>query len=69
MADPKSNLPGIFSVYPDLKDIILSFSDNNTRTRTVDIVHSYIIKCINTIIENDTFFLEGRMEIVVMTKM
>eukprot|EP00957_Ditylum_brightwellii_P080991 6160572-Ditylum_brightwellii.AAC.1 len=58
MADLKDILPDMFTVYPNHKDAILSFFDNNIGTMNVDAVYSYSNKYINIIAQNNTLFLE-----------
>jgi hypothetical protein len=43
-------------VYPDLKDAVVDFMDNNIGDFSVDTVHAYLNRCINIIIEHDDLF-------------
>ena len=48
--------PPFLQVYPDLQEFRVDFIDNNLGEISVDILHAYLNKCIQVMIENDTLF-------------
>eukprot|EP00978_Attheya_sp_CCMP212_P034570 scaffold145334_cov42-Attheya_sp.AAC.1 len=49
-------LPPLLQVYPDLKNAIVEFADANIGDITVDVMHSYMNKCIGIVVENEALF-------------
>eukprot|EP00978_Attheya_sp_CCMP212_P007745 scaffold18000_cov44-Attheya_sp.AAC.3 len=49
-------LPHLLHVYPDLKNVIVEFADANIGDITVDVMHSYMNKCIGIVVENEALF-------------
>eukprot|EP00978_Attheya_sp_CCMP212_P024028 scaffold74802_cov56-Attheya_sp.AAC.1 len=49
-------LPPFLQVYPDLKNAIVEFADANIGDITVDVMHSYMNKCIGIVVENEALF-------------
>eukprot|EP00957_Ditylum_brightwellii_P146271 11137525-Ditylum_brightwellii.AAC.1 len=57
MKDKHKYIPGCLLVYPDLKQSILGFYNNNLGDFNINIVHLYINKYADIIVKNDAMFL------------
>eukprot|EP00957_Ditylum_brightwellii_P082172 6248435-Ditylum_brightwellii.AAC.1 len=55
--DTQKYIPELLLVYPDMKQAILDFCNNNLGDFSADIVHLYINKCIDIIVRHDAMFL------------
>eukprot|EP00957_Ditylum_brightwellii_P192353 14643097-Ditylum_brightwellii.AAC.1 len=51
-----NNIPEFLQVYPDLKETIIKFCDNNIGDFNLNTMHLYINKCINIISQHDALF-------------
>eukprot|EP00957_Ditylum_brightwellii_P009322 705272-Ditylum_brightwellii.AAC.1 len=51
-----TNIPEFLQVYPDLKEAIIEFCDNNIGDFNLNTMHLYIDKCINTVSQHDALF-------------
>ena len=54
----KDNMvPPFLLVYPKLKDAIIDFADTNIGDISVELMHTFINKCIKIIVDNESIFV------------
>ena len=52
------DIPPLLQTYPDLKDAIIDFSNRNIGDISVNIMHEYINRCINILVEHENIYLQ-----------